>query len=187
MRFRAVATLCALAGAGLVSTACDAFATYTIDNKTDQPLITRGVMEEDCSQTGGLGSDYLEERSVPPNTAVDIEYVYGGAIDSVSCVQVLTSDRRLVLAEPYREDRTYTIDSIQTGGEATADPLTLPEHRDLGQLKEDLWEHPAQTIGILVILLIGLAFVVAIPLGVLASCFVIGRDVFNRYTKHRHT
>src|SRR5437870_1577195 len=99
-KFRLI-TLVALAGLGSLVSACDGVAEYSVTNQTSETLITRPVFRDDCSQTGGFRSDYLDEKSVPPMSTTSVEYVYGAGLDTVRCIQVLTTDRQIVLADEY--------------------------------------------------------------------------------------
>ncbi|HSP55310.1 MAG TPA: hypothetical protein VLS25_06960, partial [Dehalococcoidia bacterium] len=57
MRFRAVVALCALAVVGVNSTACDVFDQYTVQNDTEQDLVTWASFYP-CSEPSGPGSSF---------------------------------------------------------------------------------------------------------------------------------
>ena len=184
MRIRSALVLCTVAGIGILSTGCDAVATYYVDNQTGQALITRALFEGDCTQTSGYRDDYLEEYPVARATTSAIEYIYGGGPESVSCIQVLTGDRRLILADSYHNGATYAVvASAQPTGDPVIKAELLPNQGFLSQLKEGLSEHPVWTIASAAFVLFGLALIVGIPLATLVAFFVIGRDLYRRYVK----
>ena len=78
---RYVWMLLGLAASLLLLSACDSIANYSVDNQTDQTLITRALFEDDCSQTGRYRSDYLGEEVVPPKKKTSFEWIYGTDVE----------------------------------------------------------------------------------------------------------
>ena len=85
--------------------ACDNFATYSIDNRTDQPLLTR-ASRYNCDANSSKG---YREIEVPPMATSLQEIVLGGG-GSLDCIYVLTLDRQILLMERPMEGKTYVID-----------------------------------------------------------------------------
>ena len=178
-------SLAALLTIGAFFTACDAVVEYTVDNQTNQPLITRAVFEEDCGVTGGLASDYLPEQVIEPNSQSEYAHIYGSGPDGISCIQVLDVNRRLLLGENYRGGGVYAVtNQLVSSGEPAPDSQTLPEHSDFGQWKEDLSERPSVTVvtlfGIGLVLTLWFALVFVVPLAVLVILLILARDFFRR-------
>jgi hypothetical protein len=187
--WRLPATLTGITFLGLVFTGCDSVIEYTVDNQTAQHLTTRAVFEEDCAIIGGRPSDYLSEEKISPRSRFEYAEIYGAGIDAVSCVQVLDSNRRLVLAEKYREGKIYTLtEPLAPTGEPAPDTPPLPDHEDWGQLKEDIAERPfsvsRQLLGLIALALFaiaGLLLLVVAPLaGLIIGLFVVVRSIWRR-------
>jgi hypothetical protein len=145
----------------VVMTACDAVAEYTVVNETDRPLITRALFEGDCQMARGNSADYLPEQQVEPFEAYEFFDIYGAGIGSqgVKCVQVLTSDRRIILAAPYEEGKTYEVkEPVRIIGEPAPEISDLPGQSGPNQILEGIREEPVENaiaIGFFLILIGG--------------------------------
>jgi len=182
---RYVWMLLGLAASLLLLSACDSIANYSVDNQTDQTLITRALFEDDCSQTGRYRSDYLGEEVVPPKKKTSFEWIYGTDVETVHCVQVLSADRRLILAEPYSEGQTYAVTDTGNKGLAVAsDPATIPDQGRLDQFKEALKERPFRTalllFGWALVLGVWAAFAIILPIAVPITLLVFARRMLRR-------
>ena len=109
-----------------VLTACDAFADYTVVNRTDEQLLTWALLD-DCSVVVRNEDDYLHEEEIQPQETVNYSEVYSPYLPEPGCVQVATKDRRLVLAEPYDYGATYTVrEPLRPLGERIPEQSELP-------------------------------------------------------------
>ena len=152
------------------------------------------LFEDDCMLTAGNQSDYLPEQSIEPFERFLYEDVYGAGPDGISCVQIMSVDRRILLAEPYKEGRVYTID----------DPLTpisdrVPEIADLpiqsasDQHLEDAKERPFAkglellgwgiVLGLWLLYLVGLLLILVVPVGAVVALFLIARHFWRGYSR----
>jgi hypothetical protein len=139
-----IGRVAALASLGILLTGCDAAPEFVVVNETQQTLITRPVFEE-CAAGGSNRQDYLDEQIVPPMTAFEYSEIYGfrAGQSSLSCVEVMTEDRRLVLAEPYERGRAYNVsDPLPEPLAVVPEIQELPSQSALAQIREDLDERP---------------------------------------------
>lgn len=159
MRIKLVSLATLAFGAGLILTACDAVAEYTVVNGTDQPLITRALFESDCWLVRGNSNDYLTEEAVDPFETYEYLDIFGAGLGSqeVKCVQVLAADRRLILAAPYEEGKRYEVAEPATSfGETAPEISELPKQRGPDQILESIREQPVESaINIAFLLIVG--------------------------------
>ncbi len=188
MRIKLVSLPVLAFSAGLILTACDAVAEYTVVNGTDQPLITRALFEGDCQLVRGNRADYLPERHVEPFETLLYEDIYGAGIGSqgVKCIQVLTADRRLILAAPYEEGKRYEVAEPTTFADEPAPEISeLPKQSGPDQILEGIREEPVQNaiaIGFfLVFFLIGLVLFVGTLAGIAYAAFLTVRRFYRYY------
>lgn len=148
----------------------DSFVSYTVVNNTDQELLT-WHMSVDCSELIGHRYDYALEERVPPGKRI----VYGDAISGASkkgCIQVATTDRRLVFVQ------RYTLDAVVVISEPLApisDPVPPIEELPAGDwdVKAFIEETPPLLLGTSVLFGIG-------TFGMLAAGLVaIGRPLYR--------
>ncbi len=176
-----------LLGLALLFAGCDGIAQYTLINETQESLITRAVFEK-CGLRNGNQSDYLSEQTVPPATPYQYEDIFGGAFtETISCVQVMAPDRRMVLQEPYKENGTYTVsDPLQPLGQPLPDVSQLPRQSGLEQIAEKMRDEPLQgSVEIAVVLVVPLAFLAAFIAGFVYTAVITIRFFYQRYVGKR--
>lgn len=189
MRINRILLAVSALGLGALLVACDAVAEYTVVNKIDQPLITRVRFESDCEEVGGNRADYLHaEDSIQPFERYRYYDIYGAGIGSPSakCVQVLTADRRLVLAAPYHEGRAYEVeDPLGLISEPAPQLKQLPDRAGPDQIVEGLREEPVRNAIAIVLLVIGallfLLFFGGALIGLVIAAFLLGRFFYRHY------
>ncbi len=182
VRLPAALVITALALA-VVLTACDAVAEYTLVNETDRPLITRALFESDCEMAGGNSADYLPERQVKPFETYDFFDIYGAGIGSVGvkCVQILTSDRRIILAARYEYGKTYVVkEPVRPIGEPAPEISDLPRQSGPDQIFEGIREKPVKNA---IAIGIPLTFIGATLAGFFYAIFITGRFFYRRYRR----
>ncbi len=115
-------TVVGLGGLGICMLAIpyDPFVSYTVVNNTGEELLT-WVMERDCSVVVGNKSDYLKTVVVPPHQTIE----YRSFSEHAKCIQVVTSDRHLVLA------RDYDYRAVVVISEPITASTVIPQESDL--------------------------------------------------------
>ncbi len=177
--------VCAISALLILAGGCDSVASYTIENKTGSGLITRPSFEENCLLTDGNQADFLPEQTVRPFEQYAYEDIHAAQPDGISCVQVLTTDRRMVLAESYKEGRVYTVAEPLT---PISDPVPeiseLPRQSGLEQHLEQAKEHPlakgVEIVGWGIVLGFWLLFVVGLPLGAVVALLILVRRLWRQ-------
>ncbi len=182
---RGAGILATVPGLLLLLSACDSVARYSVDNQTDESLITRPVFADDCSQIGGYRTDYLGEKVLPRRKKTSVEFIYGTDVETVNCVQVLSLDRRLLLGEPYSDGQSYVVSDAGSTGSAVAPVAsTLPDQGRLDQFKDALKKHPFRTalllFGWALVLGVWAAFVIVLPIAVLITLAMFTRRMLRR-------
>lgn len=175
MRIRLAALPFAGVGLAVVLTACDNVAEYTVINQTDEQLITWALLEN-CSVGIGNENDYLREETIAPRERHRYFDVFG-APAAAECVLVATTERRLVLSEPYEDGGTYTIkEPLQPFGGPIPEQGDLPGQSWPSHFAERLREHPLATGS-------WLALVIAVAAAGLFALFITARFFYRYYVR----
>jgi hypothetical protein len=123
VRLLAMAIL--LAAIGIMASACDYWADFTIVNASQHGVLT-WVTYRSCDAPGfGRRDDYSSPATVAPNST----YHYSGrtAADP-KCIQVTTTERRLVVSRAAQMGVTITIhDPVQPVGDPIPQRGSLPQ------------------------------------------------------------
>jgi hypothetical protein len=101
----------------------DWFVEYTVVNDTDVPLITRH-MNHDCSRIAGYRYSYTPTKIVLPHQR--LEYHASRGRFTGGCIQVATTDRRLVQAVEYSSRVVVVVPE-----DAVPGSVLLPDPKDL--------------------------------------------------------
>lgn len=150
----------------LVSTACDSVVAYTVRNNTSEDL-TAWVLFDDCERVVGYRDDYDYERDVPAGETAEVSDVTGSLPRGEWCLQVVDSERRIVLSEPYDHLRGSAPDVVIrepiTRGQTIPDESTLPTRSFTQSFWREFTIQPVTFIFsglVLVGMLIGIGFAV---------------------------
>jgi hypothetical protein len=172
IRVKLAALLILILALPAVLTACDTFAEYTVINETGEELITWPFLE-DCDSVVSDKQDYLHEEVIKPRERHVYFDAYWGP--EAKCVQVVTKERRLVLAERYEYNGTYVVtEPLQPLG----DPI--PQHSDL---PNQSWGETLREMPLIFFILAPLAFLFAVAF-VVACLF--GTVDFLRFLYRRY-
>lgn len=160
--------------------ACDNFADYSVRNETDEILLT-WLLLGTCDSTSADQEDFLPEILVAPHETVAYSSSYSPGRDA-TCIQVATSDRRLVLSDKYQDGKTYI---VRAPLRPAADPV--PER---GQLAKESWGETMREewplilgAGIGLVLFLGLA--VGLAAGIVVALLVVVRHFWHFYVSRR--
>ena len=173
MRARLAALVISGLTLAVVLTACDNFATYTVVNDTSEELITWPLLV-DCKGVVGNKADYLHEEVIRPFETLHYSEVHGEPRPS-KCVQVVTSDRRLVLSEPYEDGGIYT---VTTPVQPLGDPIPAQDDLPDRSVSESLRETPP---ALLVVWGLGLVFGLGVIAAFLFALFLTVRFFYRHY------
>jgi hypothetical protein len=155
---------------GIMAAACDNFIDYTVVNETGQDVMT-SPFDEDCSDVPGNKQDHWDAEPVPAYETYD--YFDATWAPDPGCILVTTTERRLVLAEPYEYGRTYTVsEPLPTSGPSLAD---LPSQSWLSAARENLTETPPVQLAFF------LFFGILIWGGIFFGAFLVLRYGYRRY------
>lgn len=133
-RVLAVTVLLAVA---VVTSGCDTFVGYTVTNNSSEDL-QAWVFFNDCDKIVGYRDEYDYRRDIPAGSTVEVFGATGPLPKGDWCLQVVDSQQRLVMSEPYTNG-AYELQLT------VADPLTrgpqLPheDERPKRPLPESLW------------------------------------------------
>lgn len=83
----------------------DPFVEYTVVNDTDRELLTWLHMR-DCSNVFGYKGEHSDTEEIPPGGVLN----YSQAGFREGCVQIATSDRRVIVAEDYQADLVVRVE-----------------------------------------------------------------------------
>ncbi len=159
--------------AALFLTACDNFAGYTVINESDKQLITWPFFE-DCGMVVGNKADYLHEEVIEPFERLHYHDVHGKPRDP-KCVQVVTKDRRIVMAERYEDGGTYVVrEPLEPRGDPIPERGDLP-NRSFGEMIRETPPVALVAFGLQVMFALG--FLVAL----LFALFITVRFLYRHY------
>lgn len=157
-------------------TGCDAYDEYTIENNTDQDLLTWPSFYG-CDEPRGPYTLH-EVEGVPAGGVHGYAFSWGGPgfSDGPKCVVVTTLDRRAVLLAEYKYGATYSVEPPVVPG------AILPAEGDLnqGNIFKAASEGKIPAIFWLVVLL---GFVVGFVLPLPIALFIAGRYLWRYYRR----
>lgn len=152
---------------GVLTAACDAFAEYTVENRSELPLLTWPSFEL-CERIDDVHAERLDQEMIQPDSRFDYYRSYAPWVDSVKCVVVTTESGGLVLAQEYDYGRLYVID-----------PEAQPAERfPAGEKYDDsLWTAAGQgRVGAILTLTIAVLMIGVVAAALLLGLFVTVRS-----------
>jgi len=152
-----------LVALGMITSGCDGFVAYQVDNETDRELET-WILYADCEEIIGKRGEYQYARQLPPHSTVRVSEVTGSLPNTPWCLQVVDSDRQLVLAVPYTDTSGVSV--------AVREPVVpgpvIPLEEDLPgrSLGERFSEQPGGILFVLLSIVLGLGLLAAVAYAV---------------------